>query len=209
MKYIETIYYPYNFLHLTGLEYNPKNFKIKSKYNKSIDFYQNLLRSKIPENSINFKNSITTKLKLQVLHNLCNIDRTAKFIGNYDNTIKDNLYTEKVIGNSTYCLGFVKDKKTGYYIPNSAINDIIKNISYNILNVYVVLKKKRYEKLYKSFTYIKKGIDLKETFKKIDLCNIIDFGNIEYSNKDDIKNTNKVEELRNVFNDENENFNIF
>lgn len=75
---------------------------------------------------------------MQVLHNLCNIDRTAKFIGKYDNTIKDNLYTEKVIGNSTYCLGFIKDKKTGYYIPNSAINDIIKNISCSISNVYVV-----------------------------------------------------------------------
>ena len=88
------------------MDYNSKNNLKTAK-----SFYSNLLKGKISYKNINYKNPITTEFKLEVLHNLCVIDKTAKFIGDYNNSIKDSLYTEKVIGNISYCFGLVKDKK--------------------------------------------------------------------------------------------------
>ena len=78
--------------------------------NKNYPYFE----EKISYKKISFKNPITTELKLEILHNLCSIDKTAKFIGNYNDSIKGNLYTDKVIGNISYCFGLIKEKNTEY-----------------------------------------------------------------------------------------------
>ena len=90
------------------------------------------------------------------MHNLCSIDKTAKFIGSYNDSIKDNLYTEKVIGNISYCFGLIKEKNTEYYLPNSAIKDNIRDITNDFSNIVAVLKKEKNKKQYSDITYIKK-----------------------------------------------------
>lgn len=192
LSFIQTIYYAYNFLHLTGINYD-SNKNLKTAKN----FYSNLLKGKISYKKISFKNPITTELKLEILHNLCSIDKTAKFIGNYSDSIKDNLYTEKVIGNISYCFGLIKDKNTEYYLPNSAIKDNIRNITNDFSNIVAILKKEKNKKQYSNITYIKNNFDLNNLTNNTELRKLIDFSKIKYINKQDVKNYNKVEEFRN------------
>ena len=91
--FVESMYYIHNFLHLTGIDYiSNKNLK-----NASI-FYSNLLKGKISYKQIKFKNPTTTELKLQILYNLCTIDKTAKFINKMDikNYSKVKKFREKI-----------------------------------------------------------------------------------------------------------------
>lgn len=191
ISFIETIFYIHNFLHLTGIDYNSrKNLKTAKS------FYSNLLKGKISYKNINYKNPITTEFKLEILYNLCAIDKTAKFTGTYNNSIKDNLYTEKVIGNIRYCFGLVKDKKTNYYMPNSAIQEDIRNITNNMCNIVAILKKEKDEKFYSNITYIKNNFDLNNLFSNEKISELINFNNLKYNNEKDLKNYNKVEKFR-------------
>jgi len=197
IDFVETIYYIQNFFHLTGIDYENKNKSYKfAKY-----FYSNLLRGKISYKEIKYKNPITTKLKLEILNNLCCIDKTAKLIGDYNNITKNNLYTEKIVGNINYCFGLIKDTKTKYYIPNSAIKDNIKNITDDISNVVTILKKHKKEKFYSKITYIKKGFNLNNLYQNSELISLIDLKNLSYDNFNDIRNTNKVNEFKNKNNE--------
>ena len=197
ITYIETIFYPHNFLHLTGIEYTPKDKGMNTKYKIAVDFYNKLLKQKLPLDSINSNNQFTTELKLEILHNLGNIDKSAKFIGNYNNLIKDRLYTEKVVGSVSYCFGFVRESKTNYYyLPNSTIKENIKNITDDTCNILMILKKERSKEYYSSITYLKNGINLDCLLINEELSKLIDYLHIEYTNKDDIKNIDKVEEFK-------------
>ncbi len=197
IEFIETIYYSHNFLHLTGMEYNSKNRSIKSKYQLATEFYYNLLNGKVSYKDINYKNPFTTQLKLDILNQLGNIEKSAKFLGNYNNTIKDMLYTEKVVGNISYCFGFVRDSRTKYfYLPNTTIKENIKNITDDTCNIVAILKKEKSKHFYSRITYIKNGIDLNCLTLNKNLINLIDFGHLEFGNKNDIKNTERVNLFR-------------
>lgn len=65
-------------------------------------------------------------MKLSVLPQLMKIYRSAKMVGDYSFT-KSVLYTEKLVGNITASLGFVRDDK--YYIPNTALKEDIRDIT--------------------------------------------------------------------------------
>lgn len=193
ISFIETIYYPHNFLHLTGLKYQPQDKNIVSKYQIATDFYKKLIQQKLPLSSIEYINPFTTELKLGILHHLGNIDKSAKFLGNYNNNIKDKLYTEKVVGNVSYCFGFVKDSASNYfYVPNSTIKENIKNITDDTCNIIAILKKEKSKEFYSSITYLKNNIDLNCLLRNDNLANLIDFEHIEFANNDDVKNVVKV-----------------
>lgn len=191
INYIETIYYPYSFLHLTGVEYKNEN-------SGAVDFYNNALRGRISEKNIEINSSFLVGLKLSILHNLIDIDKSVKFIGNYNDVTKDKLYTEKVVGNISYCFGFVKDKKTNsFYVPNTTLKENIKNITDDTCNIIAILKKKRAEEFYSTITYLKNNIDLNCLLRNNSLANLIDFEHLEFSNKEDERNTEKVDKFRN------------
>ena len=191
INFIETIYYPYNFLHLTGVEYKKEN-------SGAVDFYNNALNGRISEKDINIISPFLVGLKLSILHNLINIDKSVKFIGDYNNITKNKLYTEKVVGNVAYCYGFVKDKNTNYfYFPNTTLKENIKNITNDTCNIIAILKKNRTKDFYSTITYLKNSIDLNSLLRNNDLANLIDFEHLEFANKEDIKNTEKVANFRN------------
>lgn len=60
-------------------------------------------------------------------------------IGNYNGPHLE-LYTEKVVGTTTACIGLIKRNK--YYISNSILHEDIRDISDNpIGNIVYILKK--------------------------------------------------------------------
>ena len=135
VEFIETIYYPTNFLHLTGLKLNNDT---------SANFYYKIINGKLAINDINLKDKYIIEMKLNVLRNLMNIDKTAKSIGTYMETTKNKLYTDKVLGSVHYCFGYVKSNETNkFYTPNTALKEDIRDITYSTNRVLAILKKKR------------------------------------------------------------------
>ncbi len=144
LNYIETKFLKSNFFHLTGLE--SKN--INPNY-----FYEKCLNNKISENDIELKKNGTTILKLSVLRNLMYINKNAKLIGNFNrNGIL--LSTEKLIGNTSACLGLRKINK--YYICNTVLKTDIREISIECMKIVCILSKNIKDSNYQEITYINK-----------------------------------------------------
>ena len=196
---IETKFQKSNFLHLTGVEYIPKEniFTSKSKpVSKSVNFYNNLIKGKISFNDIKIKNNYITTIKLDSLYYLGQIDKSAKFLGDYDNTCHDKLVTQKKVGNISYCFGFVLDEDTGFYVPNTTLKEDIKELTNDTYNILAILKKDVKDECYKDLTYIKDGFNMNLLLRNKYISEIIDFENLNYTNKDNIKNISIVDNFK-------------
>lgn len=146
IKYIETKFIKSNFLHLTGV-------RILDEKMKAIPFYNRCLKNRIKETDIGYRKDGNTDNKMSVLLRLMHINKNAKIIGDY---AKDRIYlhSEKIIGNTNACLGFVK--KDGYYICNTSLKEDIRKLTYNNKKIICILSKKIQEKQYSEITYLNK-----------------------------------------------------
>ncbi|MCH5256039.1 MAG: hypothetical protein J1D87_02055 [Lachnospiraceae bacterium] len=146
--YMEVQFRSYNFLHFTGV--TPRSGLSAN------DFYRRALNNKLSEHDFSFKNSHTTELKLQILDVIMNIDSKARMIGNYTGS-NIELYTEKVTGTTTACLGLIQ--KDNYYIPNSVLKEDIRTlIPKPPGKIYAIFKKRTSSTLYTKLTYKRKGL---------------------------------------------------
>ena len=108
-------------------------------------------------------------MKLSILPQLMRLSRCAKMVGDYDNT-KSVLYTEKLAGNISACIGFVKEKD--YYIPNTALREDIRDISVHPQKrVLAIFSKEIGQELYNTLCYTAKKIEfscinISETLKR-------------------------------------------
>ena len=107
-SFLETSFLGRNFLHLTGCE---------TKLHAN-EFYNNALKKKLTKKDFELKSDGTTELKLSVLPEMMQIEKSARMLGNY-NDYKWELKTDKLIGNVRACIGFVKEKILNilYQIP--------------------------------------------------------------------------------------------
>lgn len=137
-SYTEVQFKTYNFLHFTGV--------IPRAGLNANDFYRHALNSKISEQDFSFKDNHTTELKLQILDIIMCIDTRARMIGNY---IGPNfeLYTEKVTGTTSACLGLIL--KNNHYIPNSILKEDIRSIVPKPpCKIFAIFKKRLSDKYY-------------------------------------------------------------
>ena len=107
---IETLFEPKQFLHLTGVLINRKNVR------SAIDFYELAISEKLNPSHFQQENKRLVEDKLNAFNQTMFIHKTAKEIGNFNNN-SANLYTDKISGNTTACLGFIVND--GVYIPNT------------------------------------------------------------------------------------------
>lgn len=152
LSYFEAIFLPRHFRHLTGVEVSTE------KVSGSVDFYEKCLKGHLTPNDFSFAKNGTTEMKLSILPHLMKIYRFAKMVGEYNFT-KSLLYTEKLAGNVTACLGFIRDGE--YYIPNTVlkedIRDITKRPQQRMLAIY---RKQIGQKTYCERCYLAKGIEI-------------------------------------------------
>lgn len=161
---IETKAIDDNFLHLTGIE-NLNSTITPSK------FYKNILDKKLSEKDFGVKKDGTTELKLKVLPFLMNITNNAKMLGIY-NYKRPKLKTDKLIGNTTASLGFIK---TGiYYSPNTVLNGDIRNDIEKSERVLAILSKNIKEKKYTTIESTAKKVDISLLLQKVDKSVLID-----------------------------------
>jgi hypothetical protein len=153
-SYFETAFPKQNFHHLTGI--NSPNLS-------ALEFYFACLDHRLPAGQVLFSKDGTTPLKLDVLPALMRIYRTAKMVGDYDNS-RTHLYTEKIAGGVMANLGFIRDKNypgNGFYVPNTAIRDDIRLLTLKpVKRVLVTLSKDIASPRYDLLTYLAKGISI-------------------------------------------------
>lgn len=149
-NYTEVKFRSHNFLHFTGV-------KLRNGLTAN-DFYRYALNHRLSENDFSFKDTYTTELKLKVLATIMNIDTRARMIGNYIGPHIE-LYTEKVTGTTTACLGLIE--KDNYYIPNSVLSEDIRSITPKPPGkIFAIFKKPIKSPLYTQLTYKSKNITI-------------------------------------------------
>lgn len=149
-NYFEAAFLPRHFLHLTGVDV------AENRFSGSSDFYEKALNGQLSPNDFSLAPNGTTEMKLLILPQLMKIHRSARMIGDYSFT-KSALYTEKLAGTVTACLGFVRDDK--YFIPNTALNEDIRDITHKPQQrVLAVFRKSIEQDIFQELCYIAKGI---------------------------------------------------
>jgi hypothetical protein len=153
-EYFESLFLPRHFLHLTGVQ-------LLAQHMKSSDYYNLCLKGNLPLSAFNLYPNGTTEMKLSVLPQIMNIHKTAKMIGDYNDS-KSLLVTEKIVGTITACLGFQKDGN--YYVPNTVLREDIRDVTATPQKrILAILRKDIKAKSYTECTYAAKGYSLSET----------------------------------------------
>lgn len=162
-------FHSHNFLHFTGV--SPRQ-GINAN-----GFYRASLNNRLSEHDFSFKNNHTTELKLKVLDIIMNIDIKARMIGNYIGPHLE-LYTEKVTGTTTACLGLIQSKDC--YIPNSVLSEDIRSIVPKPPGkIYAIFKKPINATKYTQLTYKSKNITITQKCLPKELLKEIDFSLLE------------------------------
>ena len=160
---IEFSFYGYNYLHLTGLKVKRMNNNSEqdgagSGVVAANDFYHRCLKHKLSASDFEFAEDGTTHLKLDILPSVINKNLSANMIGDYD-SLQPRLYTEKLAGNVHGCIGFVVDKNSGQYVPNTVLKEDIRNCSSNARRIIAIYRKTSDAEKYKEITYLAKNVD--------------------------------------------------
>lgn len=156
IEYIEAIFLPRHFLHLTGIKITNRNIK------SSTEFYHLCLKNQLKISDVEFNSNGTTPLKLKILPQILKIHKITKMIGDYNN-IKPYLSTQKIAGGINECLGFKKEGN--YYIPNTALYEDIRNVTNIQSRVVSILIRNIKDLKYKKVTYISKDYSLEKILK--------------------------------------------
>jgi len=143
--FIETLFTPHNFLHLTG---------VKTRL-RSEQFFIAALSKRLSPDHISFDPGGTTELKLEVLPQLMSIHTRARMVGDYDSS-RPLLITDKFAGTVTMAMGFVN--KDGFYLPNTALKIDIRDITEQAARrrVIAIFTKERRALKYTHLSYIAK-----------------------------------------------------
>ncbi len=150
---IEVSFNEKNFLHLTGVK-----FICNKNSDNAITFYKKALANKLSNYDFEIVNDLTFK-KLDVLNLACNFAKYSKMKGNFNHS-KPFLNTDVLIGTDQWYLGFIYDNEEQIFVPNTLMQEDIRNVSspagiifilekgkldskYNLSN-HVYLNKKRF-----------------------------------------------------------------
>lgn len=151
ISHIEVKFEGVNYMHLTGVTSDLK----------PNDFFQSCIDNKLSVEHFNIKNQ-TTGLKLQVLNEAMMIDKTAKMCGEYNNN-GYNLYTEKLVGNISVCLGLVKEKNSEFFVPNTVLKEDIRNKTFPpVSKIVCTFKKAICDEKYSQICFVGRNVSISE-----------------------------------------------
>ena len=164
-NFVETVFLPRHFLHLTGAKVNNS---LTSSY-----FYKQCLNKRLTINYFSMASDGTTEMKLKVISPLMNIHKTAKMIGNY-NQSGISLSTDKLVGGVTGCLGLVASNNNLYH-PNTLLNKDIRQITHAPQDrILAILRKPITQANYTELCYAAKGVQLDKIKLSSDFTEKID-----------------------------------
>lgn len=159
--FLETCFMPHNYLHLTGVIYS----------GGSKNFFRECCERKLSPASISFEANGTTEMKLRVLPQLVKINKTARMFGDYNHS-KALLITDKLLGGECGCIGFIQDGSI--YIPNTALNEDIRNISVGSCGrILATFTKEVSQDKYSQTTYTAKKVNIEDLRKNSTLKDLL------------------------------------
>ncbi len=156
--HIELTFDASNFLHLTGVK--PRTYLDKDGIPRKLgagEFYRRCLEKKLSVNDFDLAQDGTTKLKLDVLPMIMTKNLSAVMIGDY-NSANPRLYTEKLVGGVTACVGFVQDPSKRY-VPNTVLKADIRDNITTPARIIAVFRKSKSDDYYDELTYKAKKFD--------------------------------------------------
>ncbi len=68
-------------------------------------------------------------------------------------SIRPKLYTEKLVGGTKACVGFVTDSLSGAYVPNTVLNEDVRDNVGGCLQIIAAYRKRLDEPRYGELTY--------------------------------------------------------
>lgn len=165
VSYMEFTFKERNFLHLTGVclvnktKTETGNFSADEKINISaVEFYEKCLSGKLSPKDFEFSEEGTTQLKLDVLPYVLTKNLSANMIGDF-NSNRPKLYTQKLVGGSKACIGFVLDEKKNLYVPNTILNCDLRDEVSGYVRIIETYRKYFDECVYNEIVYKAKKVD--------------------------------------------------
>ncbi len=143
---VETAFFDRNYLHLTGLKLH------KEPPISAADFFRRCAANRLSPSDFAFSEDGTTHLKLEVLPRVLNKNLSARMLGDSD-SIRPKLYTEKLVGGTKACVGFVTDSLSGAYVPNTVLNEDVRDNVGGCLQILAAYRKRLDEPRYGELTY--------------------------------------------------------
>lgn len=151
----EVSFHSWNYLHLTGLkaatDSDPNNPLTAKR------FYERCLNHSLSPTDIQFSEDGTTELKLDVLPRIICKNLKANSIGDF-NQQGLRLFTEKLVGGQTACLGFTKELQANSYLPNTLLKGDIRQFTNNNLRIIATFRKDLQDFEYQEITYLAKNV---------------------------------------------------
>ena len=174
-KYIEIVFLSRNYQHLTGLVFlDDKGMEV---HGKADYFYKKCFEKKLANKDIAFKKDGTTQLKLEALPAVVRFTSISKITGD-SNGNQPFLYDDKLVGGVNFCIGLRIDDKIGQYVPVSALQRNIKELTDKPSQVLAIFERNYGDtSVYKKIRHVAKDCDLyeadlsQEILKKISLQN--------------------------------------
>lgn len=140
-----------NFLHMTG-------FRLKRKEISARNFFNLCYDKRLSESDFEFAKDGTTEMKMRVLPGLVKKNLSAKMIGNY-NMSQPKLFTDKLAGSVSACMGFVRNDGIGRFVPNTVLEGDLRKLTKGANRIIVTYRKRRDEPQYSEVVYIAKNVE--------------------------------------------------
>lgn len=124
------------FLHLTGVKFNDR------KSMSSGEFFDKCLKRRLSLDEFELAKDGTTEKKLQILPLLFSKNLSATIVRDFS-ARTPVLVTDKLVGGVKGCIGFVYERTTGFYAPNTVLNLDIRTYISNQLRIIATYRKKK------------------------------------------------------------------
>ena len=137
-----------NFKHLTGVQ-----TKLSAQH-----FYEMCIDRRLSTDDFSFAEDGTTIWKMEVLPRLISKNLSANMLGEYNGSMPV-LFTERLAGSTSACMGFVRSDENGRYIPNTILKGDVRTLVHRADRIIVTYRKKRADIHYSEIVYAAKKIE--------------------------------------------------
>ena len=145
---VEVTFDASNFKHLTG---------VQTRLN-ALHFYEMCIDHRLSTDDFSFAEDGTTIWKMEVLPRLISKNLSANMIGEYNGSMPV-LFTERLAGSTSACIGFVRSDKSGRYVPNTILKGDVRALVYKADRIIATYRKKRIENQYLEIVYTAKRVE--------------------------------------------------
>ena len=171
IKFIELVFLARNYQHLTGINMIDEDGNVLDHHAE--DFYRKCVENQLRISEIGFREEGMSHLKLQALDAITRFTSITKIAGD-SNGNQPYLVVDKLVGGVNFCLGLRIDGDIGKYVPVSALQKDIKELTLNPSQVLFIMERCYGDSgRYKKIRHVAKGLNLTNIVLPEDVVNMI------------------------------------